>query len=802
MPVTDRQTGAIHYHFRLLGTLWMVILACLHPRNCLSQSRINELQIAPASSGLEFVEVILIGSEPLDLSKLTLEDSRKKPGQLVFPDGESRILNPGEIVVLAQNPELLQNVFGKMHVVGVKPWPALNNGGDSIALRAGSTLLDSFAYGSNDYTRGISLERIDPNVPAAIQRNWSPSTAPRGATPGSRNSVYERDTTLVFIRLAEYSSDTAIDIYFSEPVNRVTLDPSEILLDHIPYTGIVSEVDLSTIRLHASTNHQIIEFGTLSDFAGNVSRSLSRTIAQRVQSGDLRISEIMFDPERDRNGDLLPEWIEFVNIRPFPISLSGLSLIIGPEKSRAANRQVLQRVYREIRAGQFVLIYNDPEKQMPGETAPNETLSDYDDARVMKVYIESFENAAGLPAAPPLFIGIRGASLSLNNATDLVTLQSSSGITVDSVRYEDAWHDNGLLDTRGRSLSRIRLDSNSMDPLNWVSSRLQAGYAGFTPGAERVSDGIFTSQYPGPGALLLNEIMYDPRSTADDGLPDQSEYLEFKNTSDWEIDLNGLYLISGTEEEENQDSLRLVYRPARLGPAELAVVFHLPDHIPDGDHEKRQFLEAAFPDLSNPGARALFTVRSPLSLSNNGEYLALFAGNRKMQDELSYKTTWHHPLVLDATGRSIEKIDHSASSSLESNWSTTASLSGGTPGMRNSIDLTDALSSGGATSEGLDISPLTITPDRDGEDDHARILVRGGASNSSLRIDIFDLEGHPVRRLVPVTLHTGTFTTFWDGSGDGGRELPVGVYITLVRIYDHSSNTTIFFKKPIAIFRE
>ena len=153
MPVTDRQTGAIHYHFRLLGTLWMVILACLHPRNCLSQSRINELQIAPASSGLEFVEVILIGSEPLDLSKLTLEDSRKKPGQLVFPDGESRILNPGEIVVLAQNPELLQNVFGKMHVVGVKPWPALNNGGDSIALRAGSTLLDSFAYVWNELTR-------------------------------------------------------------------------------------------------------------------------------------------------------------------------------------------------------------------------------------------------------------------------------------------------------------------------------------------------------------------------------------------------------------------------------------------------------------------------------------------------------------------------------------------------------------------------------------------------------------------------------------------------------------------------
>ena len=76
----------------------------------------------------------------------------------------------------------------------------------------------AFSYGPDDYERGVSLERIDPDVPAEIRENWAPSADPSGATPGVLNSVYEPDTTPVSILLAEYYSDTAIDVYFSEPI--------------------------------------------------------------------------------------------------------------------------------------------------------------------------------------------------------------------------------------------------------------------------------------------------------------------------------------------------------------------------------------------------------------------------------------------------------------------------------------------------------------------------------------------------------------------------------------------------------
>lgn len=42
-------------------------------------------------------------------------------------------------------------------------------------------------------TKGIALERIDPNGPSDNDTNWGSSVAPKGGTPGKENSIYQTD---------------------------------------------------------------------------------------------------------------------------------------------------------------------------------------------------------------------------------------------------------------------------------------------------------------------------------------------------------------------------------------------------------------------------------------------------------------------------------------------------------------------------------------------------------------------------------------------------------------------------------
>lgn len=52
----------------------------------------------------------------------------------------------------------------------------------------------------------------------------------------------------------------------------------------------------------------------------------------------------------------------------------------------------------------------------------------------------------------------------------------------------------------------------------------------------------------------------------------------------------------------------------------------------------------------------------------------------------------------------------------------------------------------------------------------------GGAGAVAVRIQVFDVRGRHVRRLVQGTQVPGTYKTLWDGRDDGGREVQSGVY--------------------------
>jgi len=300
------------------------------------------------------------------------------------------------------------------------------------------------------------------------------------------------------------------------------------------------------------------------------------------------------------------------------------------------------------------------------------------------------------------------------------------------------------------------------------------------------------------GDLRFNEIMYQPIAREEDGRADQTEYIEIINTSEWSINLNGLYLINTHVERMSKDSTRMSFRESSLEPNALALAFTVPRYIPDGDASAVAFLSDAFPGLEYSSSTIFLPLRTPLALSILGTSLSLFSSASVELDALTYSPEWHHFLVEDGAGSSLERIDPFGPSDWSSNWSTSVLESGGSPGSQNSVAISrpDA-----AIGMPVTIIPKTFSPNFDGFNDTAQISVNVGHLTGAIRIRILDLDGREVKHVVNAGLFVGTGDYYWDGSTDRGLPLASGIYIVLVEIANAASGKTSVFKVPVALLK-
>ena len=135
-------------------------------------------------------------------------------------------LEPGEFVVLAPAGA----TFPQQMVLS--NWPALSNGGARLWLEGPEgQLLESLTYSDTwygDATKrgGWSLERINPDRVCSGAENWRASVQATGATPGSRNSVYDDmpDTLAPEWQEATVYFPDSVVLTFAEG-----LDPSQLI---------------------------------------------------------------------------------------------------------------------------------------------------------------------------------------------------------------------------------------------------------------------------------------------------------------------------------------------------------------------------------------------------------------------------------------------------------------------------------------------------------------------------------------------------------------------------------------------
>ena len=297
------------------------------------------------------------------------------------------------------------------------------------------------------------------------------------------------------------------------------------------------------------------------------------------------------------------------------------------------------------------------------------------------------------------------------------------------------------------------------------------------------------SFYPRPGDLALSEILFEPIADPYDGRADQVEFVELVNTSGRQLSLTSLMRTRAVDELGDADTLRFGREYASAAPGAYLV-------ISDGDSAS---IRDAFP-ASGIAASAIF-VRAPgLTLQNGGDQIRIHNRLGSAIEDVTYLPEWHHPDLTESRGFSLERIDIAAPANDAASWSSSTAREGATPGALNSLARRQPPATGSAP-YGLSIDPSPFSPDGDGHEDAAVISYVLRSSAPNIRVRIYDMDGFEVRDLQPAGLSGPSGRFIWDGRGDAGRMLRVGVYIIVFEAVDAETRAVERFKKPVVLAR-
>ncbi|MFA6234511.1 MAG: lamin tail domain-containing protein [Bacteroidota bacterium] len=361
---------------------------------------------------------------------------------------------------------------------------------------------------------------------------------------------------------------------------------------------------------------------------------------------------------------------------------------------------------------------------------------------------------------------------SLNNSGDDVVLRDADGNTVDSVSYSGSWSTQ-----RGITAERLRHDLPSSRE-NWAAC---LSGPGGTPGEKNSVS--FAQADPLPRySLIINEIMPAPIASS-------CEWLELYNPGTAALDLARWSLAGKTDSHGNRTSIPLPLDAGEIPPLGYAVIA--------ADSSILQNFPG-IPFLQD--MRLLILDRSALDFGNTEDEILLLDPGGSCIDSIWYREEWHHPLITNTTGVSLELMQPGYHLLEATAWSSCAAAAGGTPGMRNSI-YTDAPPQSNTDDASLTVSTNPFSPDGDGHEDYCLFRCSLPANVNQIRLRIYDAEGRQVATLMNNQAMGREGMVVWDGMDDAGRRARVGAYIALLEGLDPSSNSICAAKAVVVVAR-
>ena len=272
---------------------------------------------------------------------------------------------------------------------------------------------------------------------------------------------------------------------------------------------------------------------------------------------------------------------------------------------------------------------------------------------------------------------------------------------------------------------------------------------------ELTGDAVLTARFaPVEGAVVINEISYNPADDADSG-----DWVELLNRSAETVDLSGWRLIG-----EGGDGFALP-EGTRLERGEYLVV------VEDGGR-----FGAVFPLAGNAVGDFGF------GLSNGGETVTLLDATGGLVDQVQYGDRDPWPAEADGEGATLELADASADNALAVNWR--SSRESGTPGRPNG-DRTAVLASWESEGVPVDFALFGNYPNPFNSD---TVIGFALPVAEEVELAVYNVAGQRVATLVQGLRPSGVYNVRWDGRSDDGQPLASGVY--LYRLRTHSREQT------------
>lgn len=799
---------------------------------------INEIMYDPPTTNLEYIELLNLTDETCDLSALLLADSRLSP--VPITDAPAT-LEPNSYAVLVRDGAAFSQVFPGVSFLEVQHWPALNNSGDTAVLLSDEIVLDSVAFLPGWGGDGVSLERIDPTGSSNSASNYGSSVDPRGGTPGAENSIFSVDMTPPQpISVAPSRDGTLLTVTFSEPISPSSIISTGFFLlpanapvvtDATP--GSSPAIVLVQLEPALSAGNYTLVVQGVRDRSGNtldVARVVfSFFMANQPGPRDIVVNEIMYDPSTS------DEYVEFFNRSDESFDLSQFMFADGSTIVPISSAPVL------LPPGGYAVIVRDGDsftQAFPGiaftEPPGWPTLNNAGDTVALLFAGMTIDSVAYEPSWGGSNVSLEridpaGASNSRFNFGSSVDLGGGTPGAQNSIFapdtlppmpvfaeqvFEDAIEIffSEFVDPSTITSSAFTLDDGrgpSQTVIQDENTSVLLRFGGHISGphltVQNISDAagntlgtaaVRIAYRAMPGEIIINEIMYEPRS---DTLAVQPEYVELRNNTARALSLRNLYWTDEPNAGGEADTLRFGDEFNLILPDSFAVVFADPD--PTGKPAIASTLADGFPETDfSAGEVALLTIEArSLSLRNSDDLIQLHRPDDVILDAVYYNSDWHNPSLRDATGISLERISPTAGSHNEHNWTSSVAEAGGTPGRSNTVFLSPSAAPRADT--GIDISPSPFSPDGDGMEDQTAIRYTLDATASLVRVRIFDARGRHVRTLEDALLAGRTGELIWDGLNDEGNPLRVGIYVVLFEAINTEAGTTKAFKKPVVLAR-
>jgi hypothetical protein len=282
---------------------------------------------------------------------------------------------------------------------------------------------------------------------------------------------------------------------------------------------------------------------------------------------------------------------------------------------------------------------------------------------------------------------------------------------------------------------------------------------------------IASAQPADSGDVVINEILFNPRSGGEDFVEIYNRSNKFISLKDWAL--------------ANADATRAIANSKIISSTNYIL-------------KPKQFLalSRSASVVTNQYFKAIkeniLEMPSLPTFPDESGTVILLNDNKKVFDRFDYFEDLHHPMIDNKAGVSLEKTDYNLASALLTNWHSGAASEGyATPGYANSLGIP------AATKNVFTVEPEIFTPDGDGTDEETQLKFSLDKYGYVANIYIFDANGRMLKQLTRNHILGANDQISWDGKGADNVIVAVGYYIIFAELFNTGGEKQEFKAKVV-----